>query len=67
MAFALIGIGAVVTAIGGFLWWGNMSGNFPTFPYAGYIVMGIGGALGGLGWKKFNAEKEGAEVKQFGR
>jgi hypothetical protein len=38
-------IGAIVTIFGIFLIIGNMTGFFPTFPFAGFIVTLIGGAI----------------------
>lgn len=56
-ATVLIAIGTVVGILGAILWWGNMSGTFPTFNYAGYIVGGIGGMIGAAGYRKMHAEK----------
>jgi hypothetical protein len=39
------GIGLLLIVLGIFLWFGNKSGNNPTFPFAGTITMGIGGYL----------------------
>ena len=66
MAYALIGIGAVIALIGAVLYWGNMSGTFVTFPYAGYITIAIGGAIGAAGYKKMHAEKVAQQGKQLG-
>ena len=66
MHFGLIGLGVIITLVGGFLYWGNMSGSFVSFPYAGYITIAIGGAIGGLGWKKLQAEKAAQQTKQLG-
>jgi len=52
MGMALMGVGGLIMAVGALLWWGNMSGKFPTFPYAGYITIAIGGALFGFGKKQ---------------
>jgi hypothetical protein len=38
-------IGGVIAVVGACLLVGNTTGIFPTFPFAGFIVMGIGGAL----------------------
>jgi hypothetical protein len=65
MAFALIGIGAVIGLLGAFLYWGNMSGTFVSFPYAGYITIAIGAAIGGAGYKKMAADKAAAQNKQM--
>jgi hypothetical protein len=62
MPMVLMGVGGVIVAVGGLLWWGNMSGNFQTFPYAGYITMGIGGAIAAYGGKL----KQQAAEKQSG-
>jgi hypothetical protein len=40
-------LGGIVFFIGIFLFIGNITGLFPTFPFAGFIVMGIGGVLMG--------------------
>src|SRR5262249_12420701 len=40
-------VGGVVFVVGIGLFFGHVSGAFPTFPYAGFVVMGIGGALWG--------------------
>jgi hypothetical protein len=55
----LQGVGGLVIALGGFLWWGNMSGHFRSFPFAGYITMAIGGAIFSFGKKKANEEAAG--------
>lgn len=57
MGMALMGVGGLIVAIGGLLWWGNMSGKFPTFPYAGYITMAIGGAILAFGRKQLAAQQ----------
>lgn len=59
MGMALMGVGGLIVVVGGLLWMGNMTGKFPTFPYAGYITIAIGAALFGLG-KKQLAEKSEA-------
>src|SRR5260221_13646811 len=51
MAVAMIGVGAVVMLLGGILYWGNVSGSLITFPYAGYIVGLIGGAISAAGYR----------------
>jgi hypothetical protein len=66
MAFGLIGIGVLITLVGGFLYWGNVSGTFISFPYAGYITIAIGGAIAAAGYKKMNADKHAAAMKQPG-
>lgn len=38
-------LGVVFIFIGGFLFIGNVSGNFPTFPFVGFITMTIGWLL----------------------
>lgn len=38
-------VGAIVTLLGLFLFFGNIGGFFRTFPFAGLIAMSIGGAL----------------------
>ncbi len=38
-------LGIVFIFIGGFLFIGNVSGNFPAFPFAGFITMTIGWLL----------------------
>ncbi len=42
---ALLLLGFLVMTIGAGLWAGNVSGLFPTFPFAGYLVMGAGAAM----------------------
>jgi uncharacterized membrane protein YccC len=37
------GMGLLLIVFGIFLWFGNKSGNNPTFPFAGTITMAIGG------------------------
>lgn len=66
MHFGLIGLGVIITLVGGFLYWGNMSGSFVSFPYAGYITIAIGGAIGAAGYKKMHAEKVAQQGKQLG-
>jgi hypothetical protein len=61
MGTVFMGVGALVMALGGFLWWGNMSGHFRSFPFAGYITIGIGGAIFGYGRRK-NAEAAAAKL-----
>lgn len=39
--------GAVVFGVGMLLFLGNITGAFPSFPFAGFIVMSIGGAIWG--------------------
>ena len=38
-------LGGLIFVVGIGLCIGNMTGIFPTFPFAGFIVMGIGGAI----------------------
>jgi hypothetical protein len=38
-------IGALIVIIGFILLVGNVSGWWPTFPYAGFVTMGIGGLV----------------------
>lgn len=52
MGKALMGVGALIVVVGVGLWLGNMTGKFPTFPYAGYITIGIGGAIFAFGKKQ---------------
>lgn len=52
MGKALMGVGALIVVVGVALWLGNMTGKFPTFPYAGYITIGIGGAIFAFGKKQ---------------
>ena len=66
MAFGLIGLGVVIGLIGAVLYWGNMSGTFVTFPYAGYITIAIGGAIGAAGYKKMHADNAAKAQKQMG-
>ena len=37
--------GGAIFVLGAFLWCGNVFRFFPTFPFAGYITMAIGGAI----------------------
>jgi hypothetical protein len=48
----LVGLGGLVMALGAFLFWGNVSGHFRSFPFAGYITIAIGGAIVGYGRKR---------------
>ena len=57
MGMALMGVGGLIVAIGAGLWCGNVFGFFPTFPYAGYITIAIGGAIFAFG-KKQSGSKE---------
>jgi|GEM_PF-1522861 len=45
-------LGGVVTVAGALLLIGNISGFFPTFPYAGFLTMLAGGAISSLGGKQ---------------
>ncbi len=38
-------VGVIVTLLGVFLFFGNVGGFFKTFPFAGFITMGVGSAL----------------------
>jgi hypothetical protein len=42
---AMYMVGGVIFIFGALLWIGNVSGLFPTFTGAGYITMGVAGAL----------------------
>jgi hypothetical protein len=42
-------LGGLIFVVGIGLFIGNVTGVFPTFPFAGFIVMGIGGAIVGAG------------------
>lgn len=48
------GLGALIMVVGGFLILGNQTGVFPTFPFAGTLVLFIGAGIyasgGGKGW-----------------
>jgi hypothetical protein len=44
----LLGAALVVAGVG--LYIGNTTGAFPTAPYAGGILMGIGGLISAMGW-----------------
>jgi hypothetical protein len=41
----IFGLGCVVTAVGVGLWLGNVTGEFPTMPLAGYMTIAFGGFL----------------------
>ncbi|HKB01102.1 MAG TPA: hypothetical protein VKD90_02735 [Gemmataceae bacterium] len=41
----LMGLGGFVAVVGAILWIGNMTGFFPTFPFAGIVTILIGGAI----------------------
>lgn len=58
MGMALMGVGAVIFVVGVLLFAGNVTGKFISFPYAGYITMGIGGAIIAFGRKQ---QQEAAE------
>ena len=62
MGMALMGVGGLVIALGGFLYWGNVSGHFRSFPFAGYITIGIGGAIFAYGKRK---QSEDAVARQL--
>lgn len=42
-------LGTLILVIGLILLFGNMTGMFPTFPYAGFIGMVLGGLIMKLG------------------
>jgi hypothetical protein len=47
---ALLGVcGALMVLLGAGLFLGNVTGLFPTFPFAGFLVMTAGGLLFGVG------------------
>lgn len=52
MGMALMGVGGLIFVVGVLLFLGNMTGKFISFPYAGYITMGIGGAIFAFGRKQ---------------
>src|SRR5262245_24384825 len=54
----LTGCGAVVFLLGAGLFLGNITGLFPTLPFAGYLVMTIGGLLLGAGAITERAESQ---------
>lgn len=56
--------GYVVVAIGGILVFGNVTGAFSTFPYAGFIAMMIGGGLITYG-QKLEQEEFQKELKRL--
>jgi hypothetical protein len=58
---ALMGVGGLIFVIGCGLFLGNTTGKFVSFPYAGYITMGIGGAIFAFGKKQMAeaAQKQG--------
>jgi len=62
MGVVLMAVGGLVIALGGFLYWGNVSGHFRSFPFAGYITIGIGGAIFAFGRRK---QAEEAAIKQL--
>lgn len=41
--------GITLTIVGGILWIGNVSGIFPTIPYVGYMLIGVGVSLHRMG------------------
>ena len=49
---ALKGVGGLIFVVGAILWCGNVFHFFPTFPFAGYITMAIGGAIFGYAQKQ---------------
>ena len=55
MHFALMGVGGIIFVAGVGLFLGNMTGMFVSFPYAGYITMLVGGAIAGVGWRKYKS------------
>ena len=44
-------VGGLIFVLGAFLWIGNVSHLFYSFPFAGYITMTLGGAILGAGRK----------------
>ncbi|MGZ3417364.1 MAG: hypothetical protein ACXVEF_22650 [Polyangiales bacterium] len=62
MGMALMGVGGLIFVIGVGLYIGNVTGKFYSFPYAGYITMGIGAAIIAFGKKQMAdaAQKQGA-------
>ena len=52
MGMALMGVGGLIFVVGVLLFLGNTTGKFYSFPYAGYITMGIGGAIFAFGRKQ---------------
>ena len=48
----LKGVGGLIFVAGVILWCGNMFRFFPTFPFAGYITMAVGGAIFGYAQKQ---------------
>jgi uncharacterized paraquat-inducible protein A len=52
-AALLIGFGAVVFTLGVGLLIGNVTGLFPTFPFAGFVVSTVGVAILGAGCRAF--------------
>lgn len=48
----LMVLGGIIFVVGLFLFIGNISGAFPTFPCAGWLGIMIGGAIWGAGKKK---------------
>ncbi len=53
-------LGMVVFGAGILLFIGNRTGLFATFPFAGFITMGIGGALFGASWTRRKPPEPGA-------
>lgn len=45
-------LGIVIVAAGVFLWVGNVSRLFPTFPLAGYVTIVVGGIVFRAGKKQ---------------
>lgn len=45
-------LGVLIVAVGIFLWVGNVSRLFPTFPLAGYVTIVIGGIVFRAGKKQ---------------
>jgi hypothetical protein len=43
-------LGAALAVAGVGLYIGNKTGAFPTFPYAGGMLMGIGALVSAMGW-----------------
>jgi hypothetical protein len=44
-------LGVIVIGVGIILSIGNRTGAFPTFPFAGFITMTVGGMIVGIGWR----------------
>ncbi|HQR08525.1 MAG TPA: hypothetical protein PLN21_17000 [Gemmatales bacterium] len=42
---AVVVLGGLILIVGAGLWLGNRTGFFPTFPFVGYLTMGLGGLI----------------------